>query len=699
MDTQAKLLLEAFRVFGVPTITESLGLASSALVGFCEKASAATLQDSLKEYGVSYSGNLDGWTLPDAVWIAFFHKWPKLYCYPLGAIAERAVKKTIVSLILPPEEREASPIPDEAATQEAISRSLNEIKIEGVLKYFFTQYLFELSIQRLRAISHDCEADRSYWYHFSATGRFNSLTAEQGMRQILKGHYEEEAAKIVESLSRSAKKHSIDLGEGRISEALLDLVNSYETSEQTVPDRLHHEVDRSSPKTIHFTLHTKHPNISFSFDAIEESLGCKLHSIVKDLLDIGVFVYMYDLQTPRDRHLARRLKLKLPVRHPDVWARAQSELERAVSFLGRDEVSIQLVRRKQRADRAREFVLEDDERCVCLLSGGLDSLAGAVWSLEKGLTPILVSHYGNGRLAEIQHRLVKQLGEAFDKELQHIPIYVARAKGKEVRGRLPSAPHSIMSQHLRSFLFLSLASAVALQSGIGRIYIFENGPVALNPDFSEARVNTRTAHPHFLEFFADFLKASLAVEINVENPFLHSTKGEVASIINNPGLLSLAGETNSCWNWFRVHLLAHQQSVQHFDGTHDGDCLPCVIRRIAMHRANLWNSDARYLNDVFKRFSDLPRDSVSAIADYVRFCMNVRGLSAAELMYFAPDFSVCAGGAAPEKLMTMYRRHADEVISCFRDKAGVEFQKMLAAYRYISSPELERSELELIGTF
>jgi hypothetical protein len=79
--------------------------------------------------------------------------------------------------------------------------------------------------------------------------------------------------------------------------------------------------------------------------------------------------------------------------------------------------------------------------------------------------------------------------------------------------------------------------------------------------------------------------------------------------------------------------------------------------------------------------------------------MNAKSLSDADLMCFAPDFSVYARGADPEKLMAMYRRHADEVISCFGDKAGVEFQKMLASYGSISLLEPQPSELEMIGAF
>jgi hypothetical protein len=61
---------------------------------------------------------------------------------------------------------------------------------------------------------------------------------------------------------------------------------------------------------------------------------------------------------------------------------------------------------------------------------------------------------------------------------------------------------------------------------------------------------------------------------------------------------------------------------------------------------------------------------VTEIADYVRFCREIRELSAAQVLERMPDFSLYCEGCVPEKLIATYQRHADEVLSTFHRRAG-----------------------------
>jgi 7-cyano-7-deazaguanine synthase in queuosine biosynthesis len=732
-----------------------------------------------------------------------------------------------------------------------------------------------------------------------------SLTAERRLRETLAAQCEESAGSFCSFLKKSIEQEDpasaesqIESGFEKVFEASLrggkkeneeldkPFINVIVGKRSLDSIRKSYTVDEDN-EVREFLLHADDANVSFSFDTLERQLGHPLHSLVKDLLDIGVAVYMSDRYTRRGRDLGRRIGLLMPVRHLDIWEGAKRKLERAVSFLGRDDFNIHFEKREEEAgsiNRVDSFAIESDKRCVCLFSGGLDSMAGAVWALEKKLTPVFVSHYANNQLARSQRSLVSQLDEKYDRKLvsveitqqsleklesegvsgdlltmlqnakyhvgadelprilermigdeqaesilehtrvlEHIGVYATKARGK----KMSKPPRSLMTQHLRSFLFLSLATAVALESGISTVYIFENGPVALNPLFSEARVNSRTAHPHFLAYFQALIRAIFKVELSIKNPFVYRTKGEVARDLAKPELGGLVAKTCSCWNWFRVPLMAKQRirkaakaearkkaeaagktvadilidvgdktvvqaateaaaraaataavkaasraeaqaaaqaaaaaavraaaeskikptvkitgkaaadaaareaAAKAVDGPevkkaieviaqaaaeaaaevtakaavkaagkcrHDGECLPCVLRRTAMHHADLWDKDAPYLTNIFQKYPELGDYTKLAVADFVRFCKNVTSLFGAELLLRVPELSVYEEGVDTQKLVRMYRKHAEEVIDCFRERSKDKFQQDFASVlKGYEGFDLEPFQVEVLG--
>jgi len=694
MNTATSLISKALSSLDNKVIAESLCGTASEFVEFCNKVKKHSLHTSLKSHGFVCSEHLNGWVLPDAVWMGICLKQPQLNYYPLGGIAERAVKKTIVILSLKNvahQAIEANPNLDEHKIQNNLRRSIKVLGIEGVLKLFLSQYFFELCIDQFRRSWDNLQFDTGFWYNFSKEGYFAPLKTEREMRQNLLNQCEEKAELFLPFLMRCLKKRDYARSKQTICGGFIKVfgvtlpkrksiqnlhksfVNNIVGTNSLTELRKSYVVDK---KAKHFLLHTEDPNISFSFDALEHLLDHPIHSLIKDLLDIGAVVYMADLHTKREFNLGRRLSILMPVRNPRIWSGARMELERAVSFLGRDDLSIKFIKHKERMDRVREFSTESDSKCVCLFSGGLDTLAGAVWALNKGLKPIFVSHYSNNLLAKNQKALIGQLEKIYESQLQHVGIRISKVKCKQIQNQLPVPFKSVMMQHLRSFMFLCLATAVALESKICKIYVFENGPVTLNPLFSEARVNTRTTHPHFLAHFRELIKAIFGVELIIENPFLYLTKGEVIDILGKPELQELVAKSISCWNWSRVPIWAKQKEIVGFEGRHCGECIPCIIRRTATHHAHLWKNDADYLTDVFNQFPTLQRNTKTMVADFLRFCQNIKSLSDTELLFRAPDLSVYEEGVDSQKLVEMYKRHAQQVINCFRARSNNEFRKI-----------------------
>lgn len=769
MNMATALTSAALKSLSDENITASLSGTALALTEACERIKTRPLRSALKGAGFDCSKPIDGWSLPDAVWLAIVRRQPGLNSYPLGEIAERSVKKTLINLMLQegtPNGFDARLNLGEREIQEHLRRSLKHLGHNGLLGLFLSQYFFETSIDYLRRPSGKVGSDWSYGYHFSKKNRMVSAKAEQKLRQTLNKQCKTLAAKFFPSSSKGKlKPESIEqrirtgLGEqfgSQLAEVKKEPGRSKPSVNVILGTKSLAEIRRSytvSTKAKRVLLHGKNPNIRFSLDVMEAWLGHSLHPLVKDLLEIGIAVHMSDLYTSRKRDLGRQIGIFMPVRNPTLWSAARAQVERTVASLGRDDFHIYFVKRQDGAGQARKFFLTNDERCVCLFSGGIDSVAGAAWALDHGMTPVFVSHHAISLLAsKIQKPLVSQLEKTYSqelasfritevtleklkrgrvpkvvveklqllknrafmkpeefssalrkkighsqtaryeslilkhaRELQHISFFLNKSATRKGPHRLHKPSGGIMAQHLRSFLFLCVAATVALESGISTVYICENGPVALNPLFSEARVNTRTAHPHFLAYFQALIKTIFGVELRIENPFSYLTKGQVTGILARTELRDLLARTSSCWNWFKVRLRAKPEGHPRFKGNHDGDCLPCIHRRTAVNRADLWRSDARYLKDVFTDYPELSRDkklgrdTKIAIADFLRFCENVISARDSEILLRAPDFSVYEEATDTKELIEMYREHAREVVRCFKTRSNKKFQDDFAS--------------------
>ncbi len=692
MANADSLILKASDSLDDYVLSKSLCGTAFAIVEFCNKIKKSFFNSYLKNFDCG-SEKINGWTLPDAIWTEICLKYPELNFYPLGAIAERATKKTIVRLSFFASRKNSLNIGEKELLRN-LRISIKKLGTEGISKLFLTEYFFEMCIDQNRRSWKDLKLDLGFWYNFSKDGYFVSLSNERKLRQTIANQCEEKAEIFLPFLKKCIKETNFTRNKQRISDGFVrtfgillpkrenlknlrkSFLNVIVGTKSLSELRKSYVVDKNAKC---FLLYTKDPNISFSFDALEHLFGHSIHSLIKDLLDIGTTVYMADLYTKREFSLERRVSILMPVRHLHVWSNVQKELERAVSFLGRDNFSIKFIKRKEKVDKLRKFSVKSDNRCVCLFSGGLDSLGGAAWVLDRKLDPIFVSHYSSNILVGMQKSLISQLEKIYDRSLQHLSLRVSKTGNKKIKNSLSAPFRSVMIQHLRSFLFLSLAVAVALESKIKKIYIFENGPVALNPLFSEARVNTRTTHPHFLVRFRELVKVVFGIDLIIENPFLYHTKGEVVNILARQELQELVAKTVSCWNWSRVPLRAKQRGIKGFKGRHDGECIPCIVRRSAVYHARLWEKDAKYLTNVFNQFSKLQRDNKTMIADFFRFCLNMRFLSDTELLFHAPDLSVCEEKVNPQKLVRMYKRHAKEMIDCFQAKSNKKSQRIFAS--------------------
>lgn len=258
-----------------------------------------------------------------------------------------------------------------------------------------------------------------------------------------------------------------------------------------------------------------------------------------------------------------------------------------------------------------------DADCVCLLSGGMDSLVGAIDLTALGKKPLFVSQLVKGN-KEDQHHFASQLG-GIDRHLQwNINV---RSKQKHE-----------LSTRARSIVFYGFAAmAASALPVIDPLYVYvpENGFISLNIPLNPGRMgslSTKTTHPVFLKLLQELWDA-LGIGAKFNTPYKHMTKGEVlAGCRNQPLMNQLMPRTTSCGKYGRLN----EQC---------GRCLPCLVRKAAFFRAGMPDPTPSYHYDLQDGAPSGNANDTNAVAiAYLRYrCEGIRPLAAGALTFAAPS--------------------------------------------------------------
>lgn len=312
-----------------------------------------------------------------------------------------------------------------------------------------------------------------------------------------------------------------------------------------------------------------------------------------DLLSLALSVTAADLGVRRNGSpdgWTREINLQVALSDPSFWSEQRPLLEDQLRFLTTDRWTVTFADGGALPSPPNRVVRPYDDS-VSLLSGGLDSLVGAIDLVSRqGRRPFLVSQVVPGDKKK-QARFASRIGSG----LNHLQLnHNTKCPGQHER-----------SQRARSIVFLAygvlLATALRRHSGGEEIPLFvcENGFISVNPPLTAGRLgslSTRTAHPVFLNQFQRLLdKAGLRVRIT--NPYEFVTKGEMLTDCDDQPLLeALAHTSTSCGRFAR-------NGYQHC-----GRCVPCLIRRASFHA---WRSQ----DSTTYRYSDLSQND----ANHARF--------------------------------------------------------------------------------
>lgn len=261
----------------------------------------------------------------------------------------------------------------------------------------------------------------------------------------------------------------------------------------------------------------------------------------------------------------RQIELSIAVVDPNFWSSVADELQRALSFVTGDIWRLNFIEGGY-LPKPPKVAANRKEDVICLLSGGMDSLIGAIDLMSHGHKPLLVSQVAKG--------------DKFDQQRFAKRIAPSRLHLQVNHNASPPCP-SERSQRGRSLVFFGLGvlAATCLESyGSGEkteLIVPENGFISLNVPLTPLRLgslSTRTTHPFYLASLQSILdKAGL--NIRIRNPYQFKTKGEMLEECQDQTLLeSLIGGSTSCGRYARS---GFKQC---------GRCVPCLVRRSAFHK-------------------------------------------------------------------------------------------------------------------
>ena len=277
----------------------------------------------------------------------------------------------------------------------------------------------------------------------------------------------------------------------------------------------------------------------------------------------------------------RDIWLRVAVTDPTFWGTQVSALEAAIRFLTGDIWRLEFVSGGIRPPRRlRKTPNRLDGDCVCLLSGGVDSLVGAIDAVAAGKRPVLVSQKSQGD-SERQQQFARMVGE----RLSHLQLKHAIKPPSTVE----------RSQRARSMVFIAygvLAASVLpryLRGQVVELLVPENGFISLNIPFTPFRLgslSTRTTHPFFIQQIQYILDSS-GFRVKLSNGYQFKTKGEMLLECSDQHLLrQLVFRATSCSRFAR------------FNYTHCGRCVPCLVRRAAFLRWGMSDETAYCFADL-----------------------------------------------------------------------------------------------------
>jgi 7-cyano-7-deazaguanine synthase in queuosine biosynthesis len=402
-------------------------------------------------------------------------------------------------------------------------------------------------------------------------------------------------------------------------------------------------------------------NLFDGSDDLEKTFG-PLTSMELDLLRLASGVFATDRASARGEreNLTRSISLTIPVENLQFFVERSSSIEMLLHDLSQDVWHLSFVAREDSRADADDIAFPDANGTTLLFSGGLDSLAAAVeFSADPG-SLLLVSHTTRNPVNNRAQKDLVALLQTHGRVFGHVQVFVSSRDTEEAQFVHDVEP----SQRTRSLVFLTVGAICGRRRGHHKLlYMAENGQMAIHLPLTTGRIgafSTKTAHPKVLLQAESLLGAALEFKLKIVNPYLYLTKAEVVRKILDtaPEAISLS---TSCWKNARVVMSG---------ATHCGECVPCLMRRIAIETYTT-DPTSYARNILVESLSDMKPDDDGRrnLYDLAEFTFLLRSLDDDSVQMEYPELLTEIFDASA--VVKMYRRFASEAAVVLGRYAGM----------------------------
>lgn len=400
-----------------------------------------------------------------------------------------------------------------------------------------------------------------------------------------------------------------------------------------------------------------------------------------DFLYTTFYIYLIDILLPREKtaidNWSRDIKLNIPVSNPSLWNNNKGILIESLNFLTGDTWEFdffQLDIDYFKVDSLDVNTLE--VKHICLLSGGLDSLIGAINLIKKEKNILFISHFG-GKSARQDYQ--RKIFDKFEKVNEKIYLSQFHVKSDgaffhHYNNQKEKWENDYdINQRARSILFLGFQIFNAVNFKLSKVIVPENGLISINLPLNESRStsnSTKTTHPYFFGKLEDFIN-SLGFQIKIDNPYKFCTKGQMLDKCEDKVIMeSLLEDTISCSH------NAHDRWWARRNKLNCGYCIPCIIRRASIHHYNPSFDDySKYGHNLDENELDLDRQDLDkdtdllAMINFLNKKLTKDELERELLLISKVDNS--------EKIATMLESGYEEIRKLITEKADERIKGMI----------------------
>lgn len=292
--------------------------------------------------------------------------------------------------------------------------------------------------------------------------------------------------------------------------------------------------------------------------------------VARDLFRITAAAYLTDTAVRKPSvSLHRNLDLTVHVEDPGPWSGAGlTAVADLLHWLTGDAWTLSV----ESARATLPLAVAEPATRIQLLSGGLDSLCGAVIGLrDTDADTRFVGHRDVSKA--VRHAQNTIAGALGDRPYDRHELFIRDAAQRKNHG-----PRS------RSLMFMTLGAMTAAAHSAAELWVPENGFTSINPPLDAGRggtLTTRSTHPYTFKLVNELL-TSLGINVVMRNPFAAMTKGELVAAAT-PELLGSAFRSSTATSF---SCAKGGTQFYHGDSNHNcGLCVACVVRRGAFFGA------------------------------------------------------------------------------------------------------------------